>query len=107
MKDYRINGFVDVHDVDYNGVAKTSSLMRYIQSAAQSQLTDSGLSYDELKEKKRVFILSRFKMEVLKPIRACEPITAITIPSESRGFTFIRCYGMEQEGKNAVDFSQR
>ena len=76
--------------------------MRYIQSAAQSQLTDSGLSYDELKEKKRVFILSRFKMEVLKPIRACEPITAITFPSESRGFSFIRCYGLEQEGKTVA-----
>jgi acyl-ACP thioesterase len=72
--------------------------MRYIQTAAQCQLTDGGMSYDELKEKKRAFILSRFKMEVLKPLRSYEPLTAITFPSESRGFSFIRCYGLEQDG---------
>ena len=30
---------VDVHDVDFNGVAKTSSILRYLQSAAEGQLT--------------------------------------------------------------------
>lgn len=98
MQKYRIDGAVDVHDVDFNGVAKTSSLMRYIQTAAQGQLTDGGLSYDELKNQNRVFILSRFKMEVLKPLRSCEPVTAVTFAAESRGFSFLRCYSLEQEG---------
>lgn len=93
--EYRINTEVDVHDVDYNGIAKTSSILRYIQTAAQSQLTDNGMSYDKLKEEGRAFILSRLKLEVLKPLRAYTPLTAISYPCESRGFSFLRCYELE------------
>ena len=90
---------VDVHDVDYNGVAKTSSIMRYIQTAAQCQLTESGMSYDSLKKNNRAFILSRVKLEVLKPLPAYTPLTAITYPCESRGYSFLRCYELETEGE--------
>ena len=56
--EYRMKTEVDVHDVDFNGVAKTSSIMKYIQSAAQCQLTEGGMSYDNLKSNNRAFILS-------------------------------------------------
>ena len=97
--EYRMKTEVDVHDVDFNGVAKTSSIMRYIQTAAQCQLTDGGMSYDNLKERNRAFILSRLKLEVLKPLRAYAPITAVTYPCESRGYSFLRCYALESEGE--------
>ena len=48
MKGYRINAEVNVHDVDYNGIARASSILKYMQSAAQSQLTENGMSYDSL-----------------------------------------------------------
>ena len=92
MHFYRKNIEVDIHDVDFNGVARASSLMRYIQMAAQSQLTDNGLSYDALKNKKRAFILSRIKMEFTKDVRAYEKLSAITFPCDSRGYSFLRCY---------------
>lgn len=98
MQPYSINTSVDIHDVDFNGVAKTSSILRYIQTAAQCQLTDNGMSYDQLKEEKRAFLLSRLKLEVARPIRAYEPLRAITYPCESRGFSFLRCYALESEG---------
>ena len=98
MPDYRYDLSVDVHDIDYNGVAKTSALMQYIQSAAQSQLTAIGLSYDELKERRRAFILSTIKMEFTEPIHAYDRLTAISFPCESRGFSFLRCYGLERDG---------
>ena len=97
--EYRMKTEVDVHDVDYNGVAKTSSIMRYIQTAAQSQLTEGGMSYDNLKAHNRAFILSRVKLEVLKPLRAYTPLTAITYPCESRGYSFLRCYELESDGE--------
>ena len=97
--EYRIKTEVDVHDVDFNGVAKTSSIMRYIQTAAQCQLTDNGMSYDNLKSNKRAFILSRLKLEVLRPLRAYTPLTAITYPCESRGYSFLRCYALESDGE--------
>ena len=58
---FRKNIEVDAHDVDFNGIARMSSLMRYIQSAAQDQLTANGMSYNQLKEMKRAFILSKIK----------------------------------------------
>lgn len=99
MREYRIKLDVNVHDVDFNGVAKTSSIMRYIQTAAQNQLTEGGMSYDNLKNNSRAFILSKIKLEILKPLRAHTPITAVTYPCESRGFTFLRCYSLECDGE--------
>ncbi len=99
MQDYRIKTEVDVHDVDFNGVAKTSSILRYIQTAAQCQLTDGGMSYDNLRNQNRAFLLSRLKLEVLRPLRAYAPLTAITYPCESRGYSFLRCYGLESDGE--------
>ncbi|MBQ8371565.1 MAG: hypothetical protein IJX38_01315 [Clostridia bacterium] len=90
---------VDVHDVDFNGIARLSSLMRYIQSAAQSQLDANGMTYDELKKRNRAFILSKIKMEFTESVRANEPLTAITFPCESHGFSFLRCYALERDGR--------
>ena len=96
---FRTDLIADIHDVDHNGVARASSLMRYIQSAAQTQLTLNGMSYDELKGMKRAFILSRIKLEFTEPVRAYEPLTAVTYPCDSRGFSFLRCYALEKNGR--------
>jgi len=98
MQDFRTNLVVDIHDVDFNGVARTSALMKYIQSAAQTQLTENGMSYDVLKERKRAFILSRIKIEFTESPRAYEPLTAITFPCNSRGYSFLRCYKLKKDG---------
>ncbi len=98
MNYYRKKIEVDIHDVDFNGIAKASSLLKYIQSAAQSQLTDNGLSYDTLKDKKRAFIISRIKMEFTESVRAYEKLDAITFPCDSRGYSFLRCYSLERGG---------
>lgn len=98
MPDFRYDLSVDVHDVDYNGVAKASALMQYIQSAAQSQLTSVGLSYDELKSNRRAFILSKIKMEFTEAVKAHQPLTAVSYPCESRGYSFLRCYALLRDG---------
>ena len=90
---------VDIHDVDFNGVARTSSLMKYIQSAAQTQLTESCMSYEELRNKQRAFILSRIKMEFTRTVRAYEPLVAETFPCNSRGYSFLRCYQLKRDGE--------
>ena len=97
--EFRTNLIADIHDVDHNGVVRTSSLMKYIQSAAQTQLTLNGMSYDELKNMKRAFILSRIKMEFTEPVRACDHLTAVTYPCDSRGYSFLRCYALEKNGR--------
>ena len=97
--EYKMKCEVDVHDVDFNGIARASSILKYMQSAAQSQLTEGGMSYDNLKTANRAFILSRVKLEILKPLKAHMPITATTYPCESRGFSFLRCYAIECDGE--------
>ena len=98
MNGYRLKTSVDVHDVDYNGVAKASSVLKYMQSAAQAQLTENNMSYSQLYNRKRAFILSRIRMEINCPLRADMPLTAITFPSDSRGYSFLRCYALELDG---------
>ena len=97
--EFRTDLIADIHDVDYNGVVRTSSLMKYIQSAAQTQLTLNGMSYDQLRDMKRAFILSRMKMEFTEPVRAYDDLTAVTYPCDSRGYSFLRCYALEKNGR--------
>ena len=98
MESYKIRSNVDIHDVDYNGVAKTSSVLRYIQTAAQCQLAENGMSYDELRENNRAFILSKLKLEIARPLYAYTPFISTTYPCESRGYSFLRCYSLESDG---------
>ncbi len=88
---------VDVHDVDYNGIAKASSMMKYIQTAAQYQLTENGMTYENLYSRRRAFLLSRIRIEFDEPVRAYERLTASSFPCESRGYSFIRCYKIERD----------
>ena len=98
MEKYRRNFTVDIHDVDFNGVARASALMKYIQSAAELQLTDNGMSYKELRDRRRAFILSKIRMEFTDAVRAYEPLSAITFPCPSRGYSFLRCYQLLRDG---------
>ena len=90
---------VDIHDVDYNGVCRASSLLRYVQSAAQAPLNEGGMSYNNLKAMNRAFIISRMRMEFDAPVYPYENLEAITFPCESRGYSFLRCYQLNRGGK--------
>ena len=103
MSEYIIDTRVDIHDVDYNGIARASSVLKYMQSAAQDQLTANGMSYDVLYKKyKKAFILSRLRLEIDEPLKANTPIRAITYPCESRGYTFLRCHRLECDGRTVA-----
>jgi acyl-ACP thioesterase len=99
MQEFTTDLTVDIHDVDANGVAKASALMKYIQSAAQTQLTVNGMSFDNLRAMNRAFILSKITIEFSETIRAYEPLRATTFPCNSRGYTFLRCYKLEKDGR--------
>ena len=48
--EYRMKTEVDVHDLDFNGVAKTSSIMKYIQTLFMAVLSLSFFSCTDLEE---------------------------------------------------------
>lgn len=99
MQPYELHLTSDIHDVDENGIVRASAVMRYMQSAAQSQLTEGGMSYDDLKKKKRAFLLSRIRIELDSPLCAYAPLTASTFPAESHGYSFLRFYRLTRDGK--------
>ena len=99
MNSYKKQIDVDVHDVDFNGVCRVSSLMKYIQSTAQMQLTENGMSYDELKDMNRAFIISKIRLEFNSPVYAYDRLEAETFPCVSRGYSFLRCYGLYKNGE--------
>ncbi len=99
MQGFTKNIEVDVHDVDFNGVCRLSSLMKYIQSTAQMQLTENGMSYDELKERGVAFIISKIRLEFYSSVHAYDRLVAETFPCVSRGYSFIRCYALYRHGK--------
>ena len=88
----------DIHDIDYRGVTKASALMRLLQSTAESQLGAAGLSYDNLKADSKAFILSRITLKIYNDTKIEDELLASTYPTESRGFTFLRCFGIECDG---------
>ncbi len=94
---HRIPMTVDPHDTDQNGVCRASALLRYMQTAADHQLTQRGMSYDVLLSQNRAFILSRIQAEFTDAPRAYAPLLAGTSPCESRGFRFLRCYDLMRE----------
>ncbi len=93
---------VDIHDVDINGIARASSVMKYMQSAAEAQLAENGMSYEEMRSGKRALILSKITVELTGALRTYEPITTVTFPCESRGYTLLRCYSIQKDGVTAV-----
>lgn len=99
MTGFRKNIEVDVHDVDFNGVCRISSLMKYIQSTAQQQLTENGMSYDQLRDMKRAFIISKIRLEFNAPVYSYDRLDAETFPCVSRGYSFLRCYGLYKNGE--------
>ena len=84
---------VDSQDLDYNGVARASVLMRFMQESANSQCRAMGPSLESLREERGLaFLLSRFSAGFYTTVFAYDNLIAETWGVESRGFSFNRCY---------------
>lgn len=84
---------VDSHDLDYNGVARASALMRFMQESANSQCLHMGPSLESLRDEKGLaFLLSRFSAGFYATVYPYDNLSSETWGVESRGFSFHRCY---------------
>lgn len=95
---YKINA----HDVDFNGLLTPTGYMKYLQDCAYCQMETDGPSYDELFERGLAFILSRIRILFFEPVRAHENVTATTWSCGGHAASFLRCYGMERDGKEVA-----
>lgn len=78
------------HDVDINGIASVSALMRYIQQTASQQHVAYGPKIEELRESGKGFILSRAAMDIEGILHPQDEITVTTWLNNARGFGFTR-----------------
>ena len=83
---------VDSHDVDFNGVARVSTLMHFMQECAGAHLTACGSSGKLLRESGRAFLLSRFGAIFYEAIPPFTRLSVETWACESRGYSFTRCF---------------
>ena len=70
---------VDSHDLDFNGTARVSALMRFMQESANAQCYRMGPSLESLREEEGLaFLLSRFSAGFYETVRPYEKLTAET-----------------------------
>ncbi len=92
--EYRVNA----NDVDRNNVVSASSLLRYMQDAANSQMEADGPSYMELMNAGLSFVLSRIRLSSYRPLASHDDIVVQSWACESRGAQFYRCYQILHDG---------
>ncbi len=90
---------VNANDVDVNRVVTASHILRFMQDAANWQMENCGLSYDELFiERGLAFVLSKIRVSMYAPLYSHEKITVESWACPSRGVSFQRCYRILRDG---------
>ena len=85
------------YDVDQNNQLRLSHLMQYFQQIARENLDMFGLTYDYLRERDIVFVLSRYSIKQFEPMLADRTYIFQTSPSMIHGPYFIRDFLVQDE----------
>lgn len=89
---YKLKITVDNHDIDYCGIVRPSSMMRYMQSAATRHLDSVHPNSDEMRrDLDLAFILSRANMSIYRSLHKDDEIYVETWPCEGKGASYMRC----------------
>ena len=97
--DYNVNA----NDVDFNNIVSVSSVLRYMQDAANYAMEEDGPSYLELFDRGLAFILSRIRLSLYAPVYSHEKLEVQSWACESRGAQFNRCYRILRDGASVAE----
>ncbi len=97
------NAEVSSHDTDINGFARPSSVLRYLQDAANKNFSEKGLSYSELLKNNLSFIVSRAAIKILSPLNTDEKLTVETWATKNSGVIFPRSYRIKANNETVVE----
>lgn len=81
---------VDTHDTDLKGKASVTSVVQYIQEAANLQHEAYGPKLDDLRKSGKAFILSRMAIDFLLPLKAQDRVKVVTWLNEAKGYGYLR-----------------
>ncbi len=94
---YTRKQYVDIHDADFNGIARSSCVLRYMQSAAWEHMREIGPSGKELQDRGQAFVVSALDMTIHHPIHTYQTVTAETWACKPRTMIFPRAYRLTDE----------
>ena len=101
---YQQNYKLRTYDCDQNKIAKPSGLLQETQDCGEGQMSSEGLTYIELFDQGKAFMLSRLDMNIKEELRYRDELTTRTWPCPSRRATFLRNYAMwRAEGGQTKD----
>lgn len=90
---------VNSHDVDFNGIAKASSTIRYMQEAANKQLEAVGPTTKQMTDDGKAFVLCRVSASFYAPLYAHDKVEVVTWAGKSeRGVILPRCSQVKRDG---------
>ena len=90
---YSIDYVTRWHDTDACRRVRPTALLVYMQETSNRHVADSGMSLDELRDKKDLaFILSKIRIAFHRPLSAFENIKVETFTCPSRGYASTRCF---------------
>ncbi len=99
---YTRESYVDIHDADFNGLARSSCVLRYMQSCAWEQMRVVGPSGKDLQKQGKAFIVSSIDMTIHKPVHTYQTLTAETWVHKPRALTFPRAYCLKDTNGELV-----
>ena len=100
---YIYNTEVSTHDIDINGNAKPSAILRYLQEAANKNFAAMGPSYNQLIDNNLSFVVSRAAINILSPLKELEEISVHTWATQNSGVVFPRSYQIKSGDKILVE----
>lgn len=83
---------IESYDVHPNDIARVSALFRIFQKAAGDDMDRSGLTYNMLRERNIVFVLTKMNIKFYENIHTYDNIKVVTRPRGCKGATYIRDY---------------
>ena len=91
---YQQNYKLRTYDCDKNKIAKPSGLLQETQDCGDGQMESEGLTYIELFDQGKAFMLSRLDMNIKEELHYRDELTTRTWPCPSRRATFLRNYAI-------------
>ncbi|MGI6202638.1 MAG: acyl-[acyl-carrier-protein] thioesterase [Eubacteriales bacterium] len=98
---------VNSHDMDFNGVASASSILRYLQETANLQHYRNGPTTDELRRQHKAFIVSKLTLNIYRPLYSFDEITVESWLCKTRAMSFLRCGRVLRDGQPVAELTSQ
>ncbi len=93
---------IESYDVHPNNNARLSALFKFFQKVAGDDMDSTGLTYDILRQKNIVFVLTKMNIKFYDDIHTYDNVKIITRPRGCKGASYIRDYDVYVNGKRVA-----